>query len=1398
MTSFTTFALQTYSANNSVQVSSVANMVSGVPITFAGSAFGNIAPGANYYVGNITSVNTITITTLPGGAVWPLANATGNMTATFTGGGQEVINTGSMPDDGTGSPLRTAFTDTNVNFDQIFAAGPVGSNVRIINNTILTTNTNGNLVLNPNGIGAVVANAHVIPDTTNIRNLGSQAKRFATVYTQYLDVNQFTNLTISTANLHITGGSNGYVLQTDGTGNLTWTAQTGGGGNGVPGGANTQIQFNNAGVFGGDSKFTFDGSNVEIVGAAFIANPGAYTLEVHGLSAYMGSVADGGIGVDNNVTTISTPLTLAYGALSASGTVTASNYVGGSLQNPDTVTTIFANPSNVVINPSSYPFGASWTFDRSGSLTVPGLYEDTTGLITAEPQKGLTLQTQAEYNVVGSFANGSGYSTATNVATTGGTGTGLTVDITASSGSVTSIVINNPGTGYSNDDTILVIGGDNNCDFVLENPNPFTNSATFPWLFGINGQLTTPGETWIRSGDSYNSIVFTPDGTTDNGHIKVDGGTNMGINSAANFYVKRAGQDRIAVTDTTADFMAATNVRIQSNKSGSASTWTFDTAGELTTPQGGRLGSAGKGWQGLDGGNGNPVSFTSFYANGFYAGCLTAYPDGNIAITTYTGDGAQGLWQFDNTGNLSASGNITATSFVLASAGGNTVSVIRQNQNPPAGSEPFGIELSTLSDTPGIYSSVSAGPDYVTLNSSNGGNANVTLQGGYGVTVSTTDPAGGNEKEWTFGIDGKLTLPGGGTITSALGSPQQGLWLSYNGHSLLLNNDGQFWTGGIELGGNALPGYVGSYSNITLDTNIGNSPGDSKWVFDTTGNLTLPTGGNLIVASGTITGDGASPAPSINGFDTISAIKFSASGNINGHQLSLNANTGNILTAVERITADGFAQPVNSSGVMLQVTGQTGVPTRFTLDGANSYVTYVNRVYGGTPTAPTGVAANTLITRFGANPYTSTGWLSNSTARIDMWTTETQTTTARGSQIVFATIPNGSNVIANIATMNSTGVSVAGNVYGNYFVTPATVVNGNISTAGNITGNAGLYITGAVSAGGNVRGANINTAGIVTASGNVYGNNISTTGNLVIANGRVDLNSYGTPTINSIGYGIAGPTSSLNIQAGPNQNIALYTLNSFYSWKFDQTGNLTAPGNVTAAGNVYANYFVGNISITGNVVGTSPNVQLVAGSYTYTFDNTGNVTLPTNGDLIFSANTTMTSLSNGNITIDPNGTGQLIVTAITPAQFGNTVSVAGNITTSGKFIGDGSALANVATKSSGSWTLATGTNTVSFTVTAGRTYSMWVSGNIPNGIVVWNATATLTNTNVPVIGQQFGWYYSAGNALVLTSMPSQIIGTAGSISTASPAVANTNVFNFTIVNNSGSSQTVYYGWTQIS
>ena len=143
--------------------------------------------------------------------------------------------------------------------------------------------------------------------------------------------------------------------------------------------------------------------------------------------------------------------------------------------------------------------------------------------------------------------------------------------------------------------------------------------------------------------------------------------------------------------------------------------------------------------------------------------------------------------------------------------------------------------------------------------------------------------------------------------------------------------------------------------------------------------------------------------------------------------------------------------------------------------------------------------------------------------------------------------------------------------------------------------------------------------------------------------------------------------------------------------------------------------------------------------------------------------------------------------------------------TDGEFLNDSSNPDNqIATigdipTTSGSWTVTTGTNTYNFTLPSSGTYVMWVEGNIPNGIIVWNATATITNSNVPAIGSQYAWNYTTGGSpSLITAIPNQIRGAAGTISTDSTYMGNTsNRFDFTIANTSGASRTVYYGYTKI-
>ena len=67
------------------------------------------------------------------------------------------------------------------------------------------------------------------------------------------------NVSLGTvANIHIAGGTPNQVLTTNGAGNLTWSAA---GGSTPPAGSNTQVQFNNAGVFGSSANLSFNSAN---------------------------------------------------------------------------------------------------------------------------------------------------------------------------------------------------------------------------------------------------------------------------------------------------------------------------------------------------------------------------------------------------------------------------------------------------------------------------------------------------------------------------------------------------------------------------------------------------------------------------------------------------------------------------------------------------------------------------------------------------------------------------------------------------------------------------------------------------------------------------------------------------------------------------------------------------------------------------------------------------------------------------------------------------------------------------------------------------------------------------------------------------------------------------------
>jgi len=161
-------------------------------------------------------------------------------------------------------------------------------------------------------------------------------------------------------------------------------------------------------------------------------------------------------------------------------------------------------------------------------------------------------------------------------------------------------------------------------------------------------------------------------------------------------------------------------------------------------------------------------------------------------------------------------------------------------------------------------------------------------------------------------------------------------------------------------------------------------------------------------------------------------------------------------------------------------------------------------------------------------------------------------------------------------------------------------------------------------------------------SGNLYANTIYSGdgyfrgpagyGNISLASGgSVYLSEV---VINGTGL-IKGPGGSTHIAllSGTGGSVKFYNTASIAgttSATSTTTGALVVSGGIGVGGDVYvggtvtANKFVGdgssltNVTVTqqANIVGVQPNVTLVAGSYSYVFDNTSNFTMPTNGDII--------------------------------------------------------------------------------------------------------------------------------------------------------------------------------------
>lgn len=158
---------------------------------------------------------------------------------------------------GTATALQNARTINGTSFDgtaNITITVPIATGVSGLGAnvaTFLATPSSANLraaLTDENGTGAALFDGATTPSFTTGFTVGGAAA------SRKMIVGNGTNFVPSTETWAVPGTS-GNVLTSDGT---NWTSAAPAGGGGTPGGADTQVQFNDGGVFGGDSGLTFN------------------------------------------------------------------------------------------------------------------------------------------------------------------------------------------------------------------------------------------------------------------------------------------------------------------------------------------------------------------------------------------------------------------------------------------------------------------------------------------------------------------------------------------------------------------------------------------------------------------------------------------------------------------------------------------------------------------------------------------------------------------------------------------------------------------------------------------------------------------------------------------------------------------------------------------------------------------------------------------------------------------------------------------------------------------------------------------------------------------------------------------------------------------------------------
>lgn len=390
-------------ANATITKSTVANVVAGVLST---SGLANLA--------SLKSLSSNIGESLAGNL-----SVSGNLNA------NSIVMNGDFlyPNGAIYTPGGTFYTNSNVASYLLTNTGNINANTLTITNNILWPNGNpfAGTYSNANVASYLLTNNANIA-ASNIILTGDVYWANSQPFTHYSnsDVSSYLptfagnlnpgNLNVTTTTVKLTGGTNGQFLQTDGAGNVTWAAVVAAnvGGNAAAAGANTQVQFNDDGVFGGDSTLTFNKTSKILTGAfagTFNGNANGYQ------SGYMNGV------------------------------------VGANVPNLGTFTTVTATNANVdTLRANTVVTSGLFYFNTVAASTVAASVIGNSGAILQGANLSTTGNVVVQGNLIASnytiVGNITGYASSANTATTAGSATyASTAGLATSVGTLASLSV---------------------------------------------------------------------------------------------------------------------------------------------------------------------------------------------------------------------------------------------------------------------------------------------------------------------------------------------------------------------------------------------------------------------------------------------------------------------------------------------------------------------------------------------------------------------------------------------------------------------------------------------------------------------------------------------------------------------------------------------------------------------------------------------------------------------------------------------------------------------------------------------------------------------------------------------------------------------------------------------